>query len=458
VFEKHEDPGPVAMDQTVRLDGWKKIAAHFKRDRSTVIRWAQHGLPVHRVPGSRVGSVFAYTHELDAWLALGAPILHETEPTTAGASAKLQTRDDVHNWRLRSGVFAAAAIGVALFALILMTGPTKPRREPVDPADATLFLKARNDWASRTPAGLRAAIDELRTVIRREPRFAPAYAGLADAYILSCEFDTMPQGAAFANAENAARSALAIDPGSADANRAMGFVTYWGRRDIPVARRYFHRALRADPTNAQTHFWFGNTLVDNGEIAAGLAQLREARALNPDSAVIQADYAWSAWQNGSDREARDMLGDLAAREPMLRSPQYFLALIDFADGDIAGYLDHAGKWAALQHDAEFAAAIAAQKSAYHQRGAPGALDVIASSPAPHNIALHVETLMRAMAAAKAGRRDQLIDLLKRAEANREEWEPLRWQTSAFAKWRRDPEVNARLIRLFAPSPPAERMA
>jgi len=52
-----------------RLDSWKEIAEHLKRDLRTVRRWeTERGLPVHRVPGSGRRVVFAYRAEIDAWL------------------------------------------------------------------------------------------------------------------------------------------------------------------------------------------------------------------------------------------------------------------------------------------------------------------------------------------------------------------------------------------------------
>jgi TolB-like protein len=52
-----------------RLDSWKEIAAFFGRAERTVKRWEiERGLPVHRLPGSGRGSVFAYSDELAAWL------------------------------------------------------------------------------------------------------------------------------------------------------------------------------------------------------------------------------------------------------------------------------------------------------------------------------------------------------------------------------------------------------
>jgi Tol biopolymer transport system component len=51
-----------------RLDSWKEIARHFQRDVTTVQRWERReGMPVHRHLHDRLGSVYAFRAELDAW-------------------------------------------------------------------------------------------------------------------------------------------------------------------------------------------------------------------------------------------------------------------------------------------------------------------------------------------------------------------------------------------------------
>jgi hypothetical protein len=53
-----------------RLESWKEIATYLARDVRTVQRWERRdGLPVHRLHHSKLGSVYAYTSELDAWRA-----------------------------------------------------------------------------------------------------------------------------------------------------------------------------------------------------------------------------------------------------------------------------------------------------------------------------------------------------------------------------------------------------
>src|SRR6266849_9602603 len=68
--------GPItgAGTQGRRLESWKEIAACMGRDITTVRRWEKReGLPVHRLHHTRLGSVYAYTAELDAWRRERAP-------------------------------------------------------------------------------------------------------------------------------------------------------------------------------------------------------------------------------------------------------------------------------------------------------------------------------------------------------------------------------------------------
>ena len=73
--------------ESARLDSWKEIAAFLRRGSRTVQRWEREaGLPVHRLQHEKLGSVYAYTTELDAWFArrgpeLAAESLPEADPS-----------------------------------------------------------------------------------------------------------------------------------------------------------------------------------------------------------------------------------------------------------------------------------------------------------------------------------------------------------------------------------------
>src|SRR2546426_6356150 len=81
-----------------RLESWKEIAAYLGRDVTTVRRWERReGLPVYRILHSKLGSVYAYTTELDAWRDSRAPAA-----ATDAADADSALEIDRHGGRARS--------------------------------------------------------------------------------------------------------------------------------------------------------------------------------------------------------------------------------------------------------------------------------------------------------------------------------------------------------------------
>src|SRR5580693_4494568 len=70
------EPGP----EGTRLDSWKEIAGYLRRGARTVQRWEREaGLPVHRLQHDKLGSVYAYKAELDAWFERRGPELAAAE-------------------------------------------------------------------------------------------------------------------------------------------------------------------------------------------------------------------------------------------------------------------------------------------------------------------------------------------------------------------------------------------
>jgi hypothetical protein len=60
---------PVSAAACDRLDSWKQIAVYLEREVRTVQRWGKReGLPVHRQFHVKSGTVYAFKHEVDAWL------------------------------------------------------------------------------------------------------------------------------------------------------------------------------------------------------------------------------------------------------------------------------------------------------------------------------------------------------------------------------------------------------
>lgn len=440
-----------------RIEGWKSIAAYFRRDRTTVMRWAQsRGLPVRRLPGGGSSSVYAFAHELDQWLAkagddtvelpdspptLADPPVPAPEPAAANAAAAsteslapvplpLPPRRGQRLW------YAGGGLGLAVLALaaVSLSGQPSTRQArqavgssnattfPADPEVAALYVEARANWALRSADGLHKAVDGFGQVVSRDPQFAPGYTGLADAYLLIREFDAMPDATAYARAEAAAKAALAIDPGLADAHRALGFIQYWWHHDTVAAAASFTKALALDPRNAQTHFWFGNCLVDNGESKAGLDHLDKARLLNPESNAIKADHAWALWLSGQRPKARAILEAQAKARPEDVGPHTYLMYVYMIDGDWPGYLREADLRADNRQDPAMQRHSKMLRDTYQRGGAEALIKALMQDAATDRAAGLSESSIRlANWAAATGRRAELVTILADSDRRRQQW-------------------------------------
>jgi len=134
---------------TDRLDSWKDVAAYLKRDVSTVQRWERReGLPIHRQQHDKLGSVYAFRREIDAWRATRSRLeepqgdagsgLDETsaEPDVRAASGPVATPAIPQPERRRSRRFAATSalavvvIGVAGWLAWRQTGTESSATRP----------------------------------------------------------------------------------------------------------------------------------------------------------------------------------------------------------------------------------------------------------------------------------------------------------------------------------------
>ena len=120
-----------APDVTDRLDSWKDIATYLKRDVTTVQRWERReGLPIHRQQHDKLGSVYAFRHEIDAWRAarsrrLEAPgdsasdldSIPASEPETRVESKPLAGPATIQSKR-RVWLFAAAGVTAIVVTML----------------------------------------------------------------------------------------------------------------------------------------------------------------------------------------------------------------------------------------------------------------------------------------------------------------------------------------------------
>jgi len=165
------------------------------------------------------------------------------------------------------------------------------RNDPVDPAAHEAYLTGRFYWNKRTPQGLQKSIDYLEKAIAKDPKYAVAYAALADSYHLLPELTAVPASEAFPKARTAALKALQLDDSLAEAHTALGNVKEDYDWDWQGAEKEYKRAIELDPGYEIAHLWYSNLLLELGRLPEALAEARTAQQLDPLSAFTNDNLA-----------------------------------------------------------------------------------------------------------------------------------------------------------------------
>ncbi len=156
------------------------------------------------------------------------------------------------------------------------------------------YLNGRFYWNKRTAEGFNKAIEYFQLSIKQDPGFAPAYAGLADAYSLlgSTSYDALPPRVAMPKAKAAASMAVKLDDGLAEAHASLGYVLLAYDWDWAGAEREFRRALDLEPGYTTAHQWYAHYLLAQGRTDLALVEMRTALDREPLSLAFSTGMGW----------------------------------------------------------------------------------------------------------------------------------------------------------------------
>jgi tetratricopeptide (TPR) repeat protein len=159
-----------------------------------------------------------------------------------------------------------------------------------NPKAYELYVKGRYHWNRRTDADIRTAISLFNQAISKDPGYALAYAGLADAYTVWPNYggdpsDTVPKS------EAAVRKALELDPTLAGPYALLASNKMELKWDFSGGDADFRKAFELDPSNATAHQWFAEAIsAIGGREQEALAEITRARQLDPLSPIVNSAF------------------------------------------------------------------------------------------------------------------------------------------------------------------------
>ena len=160
------------------------------------------------------------------------------------------------------------------------------QKRTVDPEAYALYLQGRYYWHQRNEESLTKSIGYFEQAIARDPKFAPAYAGLADTYLVMPFFGPSTRPEVYERAGIAAEKALALDPRSAEARNSEACVKLYRDWDFKGAEQEFQQALALNPNYATAHQWYAELLTMEGRYQEAIAEINRGLELDSQSPIM----------------------------------------------------------------------------------------------------------------------------------------------------------------------------
>ncbi len=197
---------------------------------------------------------------------------------------------------------------------------------PVDPEAYEAFLIGRHHWYRRAPDAMRNALQYLQQAVAKDPSYALAHAGLADAYI-SLGWDlyaVWPPAESYPKAKAAANRALELDPNCAEAHAALGWAAAGYDWDWDTAERRLRRAVELKPQYGPVHIWYSHFLGAMDRAEEAREEGRRALECDPLGLVLNMHMGWYYLYRRDYQKAVEQLRKTLELDPSFHPARLFL--------------------------------------------------------------------------------------------------------------------------------------
>jgi serine/threonine-protein kinase len=165
------------------------------------------------------------------------------------------------------------------------------QQDTSSPEAYELYLKGRYAWETWSQEGSRRAIDYFQQAIARDPNYALAYSGMADAYMVGTGTG-IPVRDAHRRAREAATRALALDPSLGEAHASLSQILLYDDWDFAGAERELKRALELSPNYVDGHHMYSHFLLIVGRHEESLVECRTIAELDPLSPLAPDHFGY----------------------------------------------------------------------------------------------------------------------------------------------------------------------
>jgi serine/threonine protein kinase/Tfp pilus assembly protein PilF len=189
-----------------------------------------------------------------------------------------------------------------------------------------LYLKGRYAWEKWTENGSKEAVDYFEQAIKKDPNYAAAYSGLADAYVWGTGLAGMSPKEKLRRGKEAALKALELDPMLGEAHGSLGLIMFYGDWDFPGAEREYKRAIELSPSYAEAHHEYSHMLLALGRLDESLIESKKFLELDP---LSESPIGHMGYHYLCTRKYVEAIEEF--KKAVERYPDSFASVLNFAD-------------------------------------------------------------------------------------------------------------------------------
>jgi eukaryotic-like serine/threonine-protein kinase len=316
-----------------------------------------------------------------------------------------------------------------------------------NPEAYQLYLQGLYYWNKWTERGFTRAIDYFKQAVERDPNYALAYAGLADAYNFLGDSGYVAPKEIRQDAKSAAVHALKIDDMLPEAHIALALVREAYDWDWPGAEGEFKRAIQLDPNSATAHQWYGDFLIRLGRLEEAEAELKKAKDLDPLSLPINTSVGLRLYFARQYEPAIQQLKKTLDLDPNFVPAQHALEAAYAQSGMYREAVGERQKVLTLSGNPDLAAAIGED---YRKSGYAGVLQSSLEGLKEVSKERYVSPYNIAQIHARLQEKDQALAWLEKAFNEHDSQLTYVKVDTAFDEIRSDPHFQQLLQRLALP--------
>jgi len=197
------------------------------------------------------------------------------------------------------------------------------------------YLQGRFYWNRRSPDTISKAVEHLERAVQKDPNFALAYAGLADAQMITQYLSRKwSDDYLIAKAEENAERAIELDPTLAEPHATLGLIraNQWKWDE---SESEYKRAIEINPKYATTYHWYSRLLRTEGRYPEALAAIKKGQEADPLSVPIAENLVQNLVENGDLDGALAQCKRTLELDPNYWSIHFRRAAVHFERGEKA---------------------------------------------------------------------------------------------------------------------------